>query len=98
MRRRNLNLPIVALAADPNGRRILGTLQQDGALVTTTTDDARRFAGFREVWALDPDGWSEYKGVAASLEHSRSALEFHRLLGAFAPFDVPVGICRLSLD
>ena len=77
MRRRNLNLPIVAQAADPNGRRILGTLQQDGSLITTTTDDARRFAGFGEVWALDPDGWSEYKGFTAALEHSSSTFEFY---------------------
>ncbi|MCH7991843.1 MAG: TonB-dependent receptor, partial [Gemmatimonadetes bacterium] len=54
MRRRNLNLPIVAQGADPNGRRILGTLRQDGSLITTTTDDARRFAGFGEgVAGLD---------------------------------------------
>jgi hypothetical protein len=77
MRRRNLNIPIVAQASDPNGRRIFGTLQQDGSLITATADDARRFSGFGEAWALDPDGWSEYKGVTAGLEHSSSSLELY---------------------
>ncbi|MEX2048871.1 MAG: carboxypeptidase-like regulatory domain-containing protein [Gemmatimonadota bacterium] len=70
MRRRNLNLPAVAQAVDAYGRDVFGTLQQDGALVTATGSDARRFTAFHEIWALDPDGWSEYRGVSLALEHS----------------------------
>lgn len=77
MRRRDLNAPIIAQATDPGGRPILGTLVQDGGLVTTTSDDARRFAEFSEVWALDPDGWSEYVGVTAGLEHSSQSLDVY---------------------
>lgn len=73
MRRRDLNRPVVPQAEDPYGRQVFGTLAQDGALVTATAADARRFAGFNEVWALDPDGWSEYWGVTAALEYTRGA-------------------------
>ncbi|MGB1658284.1 MAG: carboxypeptidase regulatory-like domain-containing protein, partial [Longimicrobiales bacterium] len=75
MRRRNLNLPLVPLAADSWGRSVYGTPVQTGGTVVTTADDARRFADFGEVWALDPDGWSEYVGVTVGLEHSTALLE-----------------------
>ena len=77
MRRRNLNLPATAQAADPDGRGIFGTLEQDGALITTTSDDARRFAQFGDAWALDPDGWSEYMGFTAGIEHGSPALDLY---------------------
>jgi len=69
LRRRDLNLPVVAMASDPNGRAVYGTLAKDGALVTATGDDSRRFSGFGEVWALDPDGWSEYRGATMGVEY-----------------------------
>jgi hypothetical protein len=75
MRRRNLNLPVSTQAADPDGRGIYGTLQQDGALVTATGTDARRFAQFGPVWALDPDGWSKYLGASAGLEYSGPSVD-----------------------
>jgi len=76
-RRRNLNLPLVPQALDPYGRRISGTLVQDGSIVTTTASDARRFAGFGDVWALDPDGWSEYLGITAGVEHRSANLDVY---------------------
>ena len=76
-RRRNLNLPLVPTALDPYGRRVIGTLAQDGAVVTTTTDDARRFAGFGEAYALDPDGWSEYVGLTAGIEHNGANVDLY---------------------
>ena len=80
VRRRNLNLPVLPQATDPNGRSIYGTLQQDGPLVTTTDDDARRFPSFGDVYALDPDGWSEYRGVTLGVEHVGPLVE---LFGAY---------------
>lgn len=76
-RRRNLNVPIVPQALDPNGRWIYGSLAQDGAMVSTTSDDARRFAGFGEVWAIDPDGWSEYVGLTAGFEHVSAVVDLY---------------------
>jgi hypothetical protein len=75
IRRRNLNLPVVPSALDPYGRAVFGSLDQDGSLVTTTADDARRFPSFGSVYALDPDGWSEYVGVTGGVEHVTSNLE-----------------------
>ncbi len=69
-RRRNLNLPVVASGQDAGGRPIWGTLTQDGALVAALGGDSRRFNGFGVASALDPDGWSEYRGVTASLDHT----------------------------
>lgn len=69
VRRRNLNLPVAPQFVDAFGRDVFGTLQQDGALVTATGGDARRFPAFHEIWALDSDGWSEYRGVSVALEH-----------------------------
>ena len=77
MRRRNLNVPPVAQASDPNGRAIYGTLEQNGALITATGADARRFPAFGDVWALDPDGWSEYLGFTFGLEHSSAAADLY---------------------
>ncbi|MDH3206950.1 MAG: carboxypeptidase-like regulatory domain-containing protein [Gemmatimonadota bacterium] len=70
MRRRNLNLPLMPQAVDPDGRGVYGTVQQDGSLVTATGTDARRFDGFNAVWALDPDGQSEYVGATGGLEYA----------------------------
>jgi hypothetical protein len=77
MRRRNLNIAATPLAVDPNGRDVYGTLQQDGSLVTATGGDARRFSAFQEVWALDPDGWSKYRGVTFGLDHTGSTARLY---------------------
>lgn len=80
LRRRNLNLPIAPLATDPNGQPIFGELIQDGSTVTAVGDDNRRFGDFGEVWALDPDGWSEYQGITGILEHDGPLI---RLLASY---------------
>jgi hypothetical protein len=73
LRRRNLNRSITPQAEDPYGRDVFGSLVQDGSLVTATDSDARRFGAFNEAWALDPDGWSEYRGLTAGVEYVRGA-------------------------
>ncbi len=68
MRRRNLNLPVVPAARGVGSQDVYGSLTQDGALIAAVDDDARRFPEFGSVWALDPDGWSEYRGATAGFE------------------------------
>jgi hypothetical protein len=80
LRRRNLNLPVVAGAQDPHGRNVFGTLQKDGTVVAAPGSDARRFGGFAEAWALDPDGWSERRALTASIEHRGASID---LFGAY---------------
>lgn len=70
MRRRNLNEPVLPLAVDAYGRDVFGTLVQDGALVSATGADVRRFSAFSDVWALDPDGWSEYVAGTVGLQYA----------------------------
>jgi hypothetical protein len=77
MRRRDLNLPALPVASDPWGRDVFGTLAQDGSLVTATEADGRRFPAFAEVWALDPDGWSEHKALTVGLERRGGALDLY---------------------
>ncbi|MEX0837642.1 MAG: hypothetical protein WD101_04870, partial [Gemmatimonadota bacterium] len=79
-RRRNLNLPTTAGARDAFSRDVYGTLTKDGALVAATGENARRFPGFGDVWALDPDGWSEYRAITAGLEVRTERVD---LYGAF---------------
>ncbi len=67
-RRRNLNRALTPQALDPYGRGVFGTLQQSGSLVVTSGTDARRFPDFAAIWALDPDGWSEYLGATIGFE------------------------------
>lgn len=74
LRRRNLNRPAEAEAVDEFGRRVYSPLQQDGYLVGPAGQGARRFPAFAEVWALDPDGWSEYRGVTGGVEHEGNRL------------------------
>ncbi len=80
MRRRDLNLPTAPSARDQSSRDVYDTLVKDGALITVEGDDGRRFPAFGAVWALDPDGWSEYRGVTAGLEYRSDVLD---LYGAF---------------
>lgn len=75
LRRRDLNLPVVPQAVDQDGRPVYGTLQQDGALITATGDDGRRFPDFGAVYALDPDGWSKYRGATLGLEYAGPAVD-----------------------
>lgn len=68
-RRRNLNLPLLPGTEDPNGRPVFGELVKQGALVTADPGSNRRFPELDDVWALDPDGWSESVGFTVGIEH-----------------------------
>ena len=77
LRRRNLNVAQVPSATDQFSRGVYGTLAKDGSLITATGADARQFSSFGAVWALDPDGWSEYRGVTAGLEFRSRSLNLY---------------------
>jgi len=96
-RRRNLNLPAVPQAVDAFGRDVYGTLAQDGALVSATGADVRRFTGFNDVWALDPDGWSEYWGVTGGLEYASGRSSFFAAYTRSAATDNWIGGAEGSL-
>jgi hypothetical protein len=98
VRRRNLNLPVVPGAEDPNGRSIFGTLQQDGGLVTATGDDALRFDSFGAVWALDPDGWSSYVGASGGLEYSSDVLDLFATYTYSETTDNWIGASAVAID
>lgn len=70
MRRRNLNVPVLPSAVDAYGRGVFGTLVQDDAIVSATGADVRRFSAFGDVWALDPDGWSEHVAGTVGLQYA----------------------------
>jgi len=76
MRRRNLNLAVLPAGSDVFGRVLLGDLQKDGAAVTALPGSNRRFPGFDNVWALDPDGWSEYRGGTVGLDYQGDDARF----------------------
>lgn len=98
MRRRDLNLPTAPSARDPSSRAVYGTLAKDGALVATTDDDWRRFPSFGAVWALDPDGWSEYRGVTAGLEYRSARLSLYGAFTRSETRDNWIGAARGSAD
>lgn len=68
-RRRNLNLPLLPATEDADGRPVFGDLVKQGALVVADPGSNRRFPDFDDVWALDPDGWSESVGFTVGVEH-----------------------------
>lgn len=80
LRRRNLNLAQTPAATDQFSRDVFGTLSKDGALLTATGSDARRFPAFGNVWAIDPDGWSEHLALTASVELTTRSVD---LRGSF---------------
>jgi len=69
-RRRDLNLAAMPVARDANGRDVFGDLQKLGSMVVATPGTNRRFPRFDQAWAIDTDGWSEYRGVSVGLEHT----------------------------
>jgi hypothetical protein len=75
-RRRDLNLAAFRLAVDSHGRDVIGDLQQFGALIVAQPESNRRFTGFDDVWAIDTDGWSEYRGGTIGVEHRSPMLDF----------------------
>ncbi|HEV2146638.1 MAG TPA: carboxypeptidase-like regulatory domain-containing protein [Longimicrobiaceae bacterium] len=68
-RRADLNLAPVPAATDQNGRPVFGTLARQGTLLFAQPGSNRRFSGFDQVFAINSDGWSEYRGATVALEH-----------------------------
>ena len=79
-RRRDLNLQPLPQTTDQFTRGVYGSLSKTGALLQAPMGDARRFPAFGHAWALDPDGWSEYRGMTAGLEFRSEPLD---LFGSF---------------
>ncbi|HKJ02527.1 MAG TPA: TonB-dependent receptor [Longimicrobiales bacterium] len=69
LRRADLNLVPAASGTDPFGRRVFGTLIQEGSLLASDVGSNRRFSPFDRVWALNPDGWSQQRAATVSLDH-----------------------------
>ena len=69
VRRTDLNLMTEAAGSDQFGRPVLGQLAQQGGVLTSVPGSNRRFVEFDQVWALNPDGWSEQIAATVSLDH-----------------------------
>ena len=69
LRRSDLNLVTGAAGSDQFGRPVLGQLAQQGSVLTSVAGSNRQFAEFDQVWALNPDGWSEQIAATVSLDH-----------------------------
>jgi hypothetical protein len=70
-RRSDLNLPPRPVFRDQFGRAVFGPLRQQDELLFAEPGLNRRFPEFDHVWALNPDGWSEYVGVTVGIERTR---------------------------
>ena len=81
LRRRDLNRPLVPAGFDQTGRPFFGDPVRHGTLVTAAPGSNQRFVEFGHVWALDPDGWSEYRGLTAFAE--LQATESLELFGSY---------------
>lgn len=72
LRRADVNLSLEPTAISADGRPIYGALRKAGSVVTVDPGSNRRFSDFDAVWALNSDGWSEYRGATLSVEHLAS--------------------------
>jgi hypothetical protein len=81
LRRTDLNLVNAASGSDQFGRPVFGQLIQQGGLLTSVVGSNRRFAGFDQVWALNPDGWSEQIAATFSIDHR--ATDWFELFGVY---------------
>lgn len=68
-RRTDLNLAAAPAATDDGGRAVYGTLAKQGSLVYAQPGSNRRLGGYDRVWALNTDGWSEYRAATVAFEH-----------------------------
>lgn len=67
LRRRDLNTLLQPVGTDQHGRPVFGDLAIQGGILAADPESNRRLSGFESVWALDADGWSDYRGVTFSL-------------------------------
>lgn len=81
LRRTDLNLTTATAGSDQFGRPVLGQFVQQGGLLTSVVGSNRRFAEFDQVWALNPDGWSQQVAATVSLDHTIG--EWFDLFGAY---------------
>jgi hypothetical protein len=68
LRRADLNRLHVASGTDQHGRPLFGEMEIVSGVLAADPETNRRFPAFERVWALNPDGWSEYRGATASVE------------------------------
>ena len=97
-RRRNLNLPIAPTGSDANGRALYGDLRKLGGLVVTDGRADRRFSAFDAIWAIDPDGYSNYWGATIGIEHSSGPVEVSATYTRSSTEDNWVGARAGSID
>ena len=81
LRRTDLNLATQPGGSDQFGRPVYGQLIQQGSLLTSDPGSNRRFAGFDQVWALNPDGSSKQFSATFSLDH-----EVNERVGLFGAY------------
>lgn len=74
IRRHDLNRLRGQVGRDQYGRPLYGSLAKEGGLVAADPGSNRRFDGFDLVSALDPDGFSVYRGIT---------IELHRPIGQY---------------
>lgn len=65
-RRADLNRLVSPAGTDQYGRPLYGTLEQQGSALVA--QDNRRFTAFDRIWAINPDGASDYRAVSVTLE------------------------------
>lgn len=75
-RRHDLNRLPGSTGTDQYGRRLSGTLVQQGSLLAATPGSNRRFPSFDQVTSIDVDGYSDYYGLTLALEGRAGGLEF----------------------
>ena len=81
LRRTDLNLLTEAPGSDQFGRPVFGQLAQQGSVLTAVPGSNRQFAGFDQVWALNPDGSSKQIAATVSLDHR--VTDAFELFGAY---------------
>jgi hypothetical protein len=68
LRRTDLNRLTLPLGDDQHARPVFGDLDIRGGVLGADPATNRRFGDFEFVWALNPDGWSEYLGATFFLD------------------------------
>ncbi len=68
LRRNDLNRLVEEVGRDQNDRALYGDLDLRGGVLAADPSTNRRFSEFESVWALDPDGWSEYRAFSVFMD------------------------------
>jgi hypothetical protein len=70
LRRADLNAPVQTAFTGEGSRPINAPIEAFGGVVGPTPSTLRRFGEYDAVWALNGDGWSQYRGVTVGLERA----------------------------